>query len=188
MCEEELIKEIKTGSQAAMEVLVKRYYKIIYSYIYRNIGDRHTAGDITQEVFIKMMKNIREYRDIGRFKNWLFKIAVNTLYDYYRGSTYRNIKNQAPLDDEIACEDNVVWDMVSRNIERKRVKEAVMELPDYQRDALVLRFYHDMRVKDIAALTGCGEATVKSRLKQGMDKLKRILCGGEKFEYGEKKF
>ncbi|MDQ0253560.1 DNA-directed RNA polymerase specialized sigma24 family protein [Evansella vedderi] len=84
--DEELIEEIKNGSQAAMEVLIKKQYKTIFAYVYRKVGDYHLAYDMTQEVFIKMMKSINEYKGGGKFQHWLLKIAVNHCRDYFRSS------------------------------------------------------------------------------------------------------
>ena len=177
--DEELIDEILSGSQAAMEVLIKRYYKNIFSYVYRNLGDYHAAYDITQDIFIKMMKSLSTYREKGSFKNWIFKIAVNACIDYCRSRSYKTRKSQIALSEEFSDGRDNVWDLFSRDFEREKVKSAVLSLPDYQRNALILKYYHDMRIKDIALLTGSNEATVKSRLRQGIEKLRRMLCGGD---------
>ncbi|MFD1638597.1 RNA polymerase sigma factor [Evansella tamaricis] len=72
--DESLIEEIKSGSQAAMEVLVKKHYKNIFGFTYRKVGDYHLAYDMTQEIFIKMMKSIASYNGQGKFQNWLLKL------------------------------------------------------------------------------------------------------------------
>lgn len=185
--DEELIYEIKRGSQGAMEVLVKRYYRDIFSYVYRNTGEYHLSYDITQEIFEKMMKSIKRYHESGRFKNWLYKIAVNSCTDYFRSSFYKKTMDTESLDDEVSDDSNV-WDLFSRNAEREKIKRAVLELPEYQRNALILRFYHDMKVKDIAEATGCSEGTVKSRLRQGMEKLRKVLGGGEEYDEAQDRF
>ena len=88
--DEKLIKEILKGNESAMEILVKRYYDLVHSYIYRITSDYNIAYDITQEVFIKMMKNIEKYNlENGKFQNWLLKIAVNTTKDYFKSKTYK---------------------------------------------------------------------------------------------------
>ena len=70
--DEKLIKEILKGNESAMEVLVKRYYDMVHSFVYRNVNDYNIAYDITQESFIKMMKNIDKYKlKDGNFKSWL---------------------------------------------------------------------------------------------------------------------
>jgi RNA polymerase sigma-70 factor (ECF subfamily) len=176
----ELINEILDGSQAAMEVLVNRYYKGIFSYIYRSTGQYHTSYDLTQEVFIKMLKSIERFdKKIGNFKNWIFKIAVNTVKDYFKGSSYRSFREMTEIDENRIDEGENVVEFLSRVSQRSEIKKALIELPGYQRDTIILKFYHDMKIKDIAVAMDTNESTVKSRLKQGIDKLKNILGEGE---------
>lgn len=178
--EMELIDEILGGSQAAMEVLVNRYYKEIFSYIYRSTGQYHTSYDLTQDVFIKMLKSIQRFdKKIGNFNNWIFKIALNTVKDYFKGSSYRSFKEITEIDENRIDECENVVEFLSHMSQRSEIKKALIEIPGYQRDAIILRFYHDMKIKDIAVIMDTNESTVKSRLKQGLDKLKNILEEGQ---------
>lgn len=180
--DEELIVEINQGSQAAMEVLVKKHYKSIFAYIYRKIGDYHLAYDMTQEVFLKMMKSIHTYEKQGKFSHWLLTIAVNHCRDYFRSNSYKKKREEQELVVQVQDEQQNVWDLLSRKIDRERVKEAIYDLPDYQRESIILKFYHGLKIREIAHVTQCKEATVKSRLKQGIDKLSIKLKGGKKNE------
>ena len=182
--DEDLNQEILNGSQAAMEVLVKRHYKTVFAYVYRKIGDYHTAYDITQEVFIKMIKAIGSYGRGSKFNNWLLKIAVNSCVDYYR-SRQRKTDQQTRLDEQPPDERSNVWDLLSKKLERERVRKAIEGLPKYQQDVVILKFYHDLKLKDIAEITLSKEATVKSRLRQGLAKLKGFLEGDETGEQTE---
>lgn len=178
--DEELIEEIKNGSQAAMEVLVKKHYKNIFAYVYRKVGDYHLAYDLTQEIFIKMMKSITSYKSKDKFKNWLITIAVNHCRDYFRSSTYKNKNKEQNLNYHVKDNRENVWDLLSKKIESERVKETLKKLPDYQRDSIILRFYHDLSIREIAYITESKESTVKSRLRQGIGKLRSLLQGGNK--------
>lgn len=184
LSDEELVEEIKSGSQAAMEVLVKKHYKNIFAYMYRKLGDYHLAYDMTQEVFIKMMKNIHDYKGKGQFKHWILTIAVNHCRDYFRSSIYKKRNEEQELAPQLKDEKENVWDLLSKKIESQKVKEAMEQLPDFQKDTIILKFYHDLKIKEIAEITESNESTVKSRLKQGIEKLKKILIGGDE---GEKK-
>ncbi|WP_130808144.1 RNA polymerase sigma factor [Senegalia massiliensis] len=186
--DEELIEEINKGSQAAMEVLVKKYYKSIFSYIYRKIGDYHISYDLTQEVFIKMMKSINKYEGRGKFNNWILKIAVNHCNDYYKSKTFKNRTRETQLEDRMSENNDKVWDLLKKKIERNLVKKEILRLPDYQKDVLILRYYHDMKLKEIADITESKESTVKSRLRQGTCKLKKNLLGGEDIEKRKRRF
>ncbi len=175
--DEELLAEIKQGSQAAMEVLVRRYYKMIFAYLYRKTADYHLSLDLTQETLIKMLKSLQMYKDQGKFANWLMTIAAHTCKDYYRSRQYREQHNaQLQFDNKSEIGDNIE-DLFSHKAEREQVINAIQELPESQREAIILRYYHDLKVCEIAEVTHSNEAAVKSRLFQGLAKLKRILQG-----------
>ena len=153
--DEKLIKELLQGNESAMEILVKRYYDLVHSFIYRNTSDYNIAYDITQDVFIKMMKNIDKYQiENGKFKSWLLKIAVNTTKDYFRTNIYKqrtqsyDISNQ-----EIEDRTNVV-DILSKKEEAIKIKEAIENLPKLQREAVILKYYNDLKIKEISYITG----------------------------------
>ena len=180
--DEKLIKELLKGNESAMEILVKRYYDLVHSFIYRNTSDYNIAYDITQDVFIKMMKNIDKYQiENGKFKSWLLKIAVNTTKDYFRTNIYKqrtqsyDISNQ-----EIEDRTNVV-DILSKKEEAIKIKEAIENLPKLQKEAVILKYYNDLKIKEISYITGENENTIKSRLFNGVKNLKRLL-GGDNYE------
>ncbi len=180
--DENLIKEILKGNESAMEILVKRYYDLVHSYIYRTTNDYNIAYDITQDVFIKMMKSIDKYNlEEGKFKNWLLKIAVNTTKDYFKSKTYKQrIENYDIENHEIEDKSNVI-DIISKKEESIKIKEAVEKLPNLQREAIFLKYYNDLKIKEISKITGDNENTIKSRLFNGVKNLKKLL-GGDLFE------
>nr|WP_051314928.1 RNA polymerase sigma factor [Alteribacter aurantiacus] len=180
--DEELISEIKSGSQAAMEVLVKKHYKTVFAYIYRKIGDYHLAYDLTQDVFVKVIKGLDQYKNDGKFAHWLLRIAVNHCRDYFRSGAFKQSNMQDELHPTIPDQNENVWDMLSKKEDSENIKEAIKTLPLIQREAIVLKYYHELKIKEIAEVTEAKEATVKSRLKQGVDKLKAMLKGGNKDE------
>lgn len=180
--DEDLIKEIQNGNEYAMEVLIKRHYKLIFSFIYRNVGDYHTAYDITQNALIKLVKAINNYKDEGKFKNWLLRIASNACNDYFRSSSFIKNKSNVELDTNLIDKNSNVYEIMSRKFERQEIKNAIMTLPSFQRDALILKYYHELKIKDIAYITQSTESTVKSRLRQGIEKLKQLFIRGDKNE------
>lgn len=151
--DEELIKEINQGSQAAMEVLVKRHYQMVFAYVYRKVSDYHTAYDLTQEIFIKMMTAMKGYRHQGRFSHWLLTIAVNHCRDYFRSRAFNEKNKEQKLSYYIKDERKNVWDLLSKKMESERVRQALNELPDFQKETIILRFYHDLKIKEIAEIT-----------------------------------
>lgn len=180
--DEKLIKEILKGNESAMEILVKRYYDLVHSFIYRNTSDYNIAYDITQDVFIKMMKNIDKYKiESGNFKNWILKISINTTKDYFKSKVYKQRHTSYDISDhEIEDKTNVV-DILSKKEEAVKIKEAIEKLPKLQREAVILKYYNDLKIKEISNITGDNENTIKSRLFNGVKSLKKLL-GGDSYE------
>ena len=178
----ELVKEILAGSQAAMEVLTRRYYKPIYAFVYRKIGDKETAYDLTQEIFIKVIQRIHSYSKKGKFCSWLFSIAVNHCRDYWRSVDYRETSKNTELSNDIEHQQKSVPYIFERKETREEIKSALSSLPEFQKEALILKYFHDMKIKEIAIVTNTSVPTVKSRLQQGLGKLAKFFKRGEEDE------
>lgn len=178
----QLIKEILNGNEAAMELLVKRYYDMVQSFIYRLTGDYNLSYDLTQEIFIKIMKSLNRYDcKKGEFKPWILKVASNYCKDYFRSSAYKQRIESSDIEEaEIKSEENVI-DILEIKEDRKVIKSAVDNLPTLQREAIILKYYHDLKIKEISNITGDKESTIKSRLFNGIKNLKKCL-GGVRYE------
>ncbi|KJF27328.1 hypothetical protein TZ02_08305 [Clostridium aceticum] len=175
----QLIWRIKKGDQQAFDTLVRKHYQNIYSYCIRRTGNQVMAADLTQDIFLKLVKAIYNYHFTGKFTNFLFTIAVNTCNDYCRKpqQRYEHVDSLQKSDNRPEPIDRVI-----QNEEAKGIKQKIDALPDMQKDAIILYYYHDMKAKDIAKVTGVNLATVKSRLKQGKDKLKKMFSEEDYFE------
>lgn len=177
---EVLLEEIKKGNESAMELLVKKNYHMVQNFIYRFIGDYNLSYDMTQEVFIKMMKNIKIYnKKDGKFESWLLKIASNHCKDYFRSSSFKQRSQNQNIDDFEIQSDKSVIDILEKNEKRKEVKAAIEKLPIMQREAIILKYYHELKIREICDITGDNENTIKSRLFNGIKNLKKTLLGGE---------
>jgi len=162
-----------------MELLIRRYYKVVFGLVYRKTGDYHTACDLTQEVFVKVAQSIGQYQTTGSFKSWIVAITYHHCTDFYRSAQYRRRQNETEFNAEIADEASNIYRLLERKDERTRVRSALMQLPDFQRDTIILSYYEGMKMREIAHVMNCSEATVKSRLHQGLNKLRKFLLGGE---------
>lgn len=181
---ENLVKEILNGNEAAMELLVRQNYDMVQSFIYRYIGDYNTSYDMTQEVFIKMMKNLSRFKyENGNFKSYILKIASNQCRDYFRSSSYKASLESSDIYETNVESGELVIDILEKNEERLKVKNAVSSLPEKQREAVILKYFHDMKIKEIAGVTGDNENTIKARLFSGIKNLKKMIGG----EYDEKR-
>ncbi|VDH00272.1 RNA polymerase sigma factor sigV [Lysinibacillus sphaericus] len=130
------------------------------------------AADLTQDIFLKIIENIENYKFRGKFFNYLFTITVNVCNNYH--SKKKLIQYEF---DETSI--NVDTETISKNIiaedNSNRVQLALNTLPDIQKEALILKYYHDLKVKNIAKITGTSVSTSQSRINQGLKKLKGLL-------------
>lgn len=168
MDEKRLIKQIQQGNSDSFDLLIRKYYHDIYRFCFRKTTNSNIAADLTQEVFLRLAKYIHNYVHNGKFRNYLFIIAKNKCNDYYKknGAIIENIDLM-----DVPDNDNNFTEIEHSDL----VMNALNSLPDIQKDVIILRFYHDMKVKDIDKITNSSLATTKSRLKQGLDKLKKII-------------
>ena len=168
-----LIRRIQNGDPEAFETLVRKHYQNIYQFCVRRCnGDTALAADLTQDTFLKLIEHIQQYRLTGKFINFLLTIAVNTCNNHFK----KKSPDIVDMDTLSAVPSNLnISEEVLRQENTKIIQQAIDRLPDMQKEVVILRFYHDRKLKEIAAITGVSLPTAKSRLKQGLDKLKRYL-------------
>jgi len=167
--EHELLWEAKSGNRPAMDELIQRHYHSIFAYFYKNTGNYEQSKDLTQEVFIKAAANIEKYHPWRGFSCWLFAIASNHLKNYWRSLTSKPETEELP--ENIPSGE----DMESRIVTHAAVSQAMASLPAEQRETIILRFYEEFSVPEIARITKARESTVKGRLRYGLAKLRKIL-------------
>ena len=177
------------GDPNAFNLLVSRWEKRLFNYIYRLVGNRDDALDICQETFLKAYQQISYLRDYKKFQGWLFKIARNFSISYYRSKNQSKTSNVVENQQEL---DNILLRKYretsgnQRKLEptelRLLVEGALNKLNFEQRETVVLKILEGFKFNEIANISGCPVSTVKSRLYLGLNQLKDILMmdSGEK--------
>ena len=168
-----IIKKKNIIDKDAKEIIVQKYYDSVYFYCVRRCyGDCDIASDLTQDIFLKLVESLPRYRFIGKFQNYLYTMAVNTCNNYLKK---RHIE-QIELTDNFTTDlDTSLIDEILHDERKETVQKALDLLPEIQREVVILRYYHDLKVKDIATITGVGVSTVQSRIYQGLRKLEKVL-------------
>jgi RNA polymerase sigma-70 factor (ECF subfamily) len=160
-----LIERTLGGDAEGFNALVRQWEKPIYNFIFRMIGDRDEAMDLSQDVFLKAYRELGSLKDHGRFSAWLYRIAHNTCYSRLR----RDIgKTWVELDPEAGARSSPIEDRIA-------VERALQQLPEDQREAVILKVYQSLKFEEIAAIQEAPVSTVKSRLYMGFEKLRDIL-------------
>lgn len=168
-----IINKIKMGDPDAWDILVHKYYDSVYFYCVRRCyGDCDIASDLTQDIFLKLVESLPRYRFIGKFQNYLYTMAVNTCNNYLKK---RHIEQIELTDNFTTDSDTSLIDEILHDERKETVQKALDLLPEIQREVVILRYYHDLKVKDIATITGVGVSTVQSRIYQGLRKLEKVL-------------
>lgn len=173
MEEKQLIQRAQRGDTAAAEQLIKTWYQPVFAYFYKNTGRYHLSGDLTQETFLRAASALGGYRPWGSFRGWLFTIAANCLKNHWRALSRR--PEELPLPDDCPQED----DPLRRSSQHTDLEAALALLPPEQREAVILRYYHDLTIREIGKVTGAGISTVKARLRYGLAKLRKELAAYE---------
>lgn len=174
MDELRLIYLSKQGDARALEKLIGIYYDDIYRYCYRRcFGKKELAEEVTQEIFLRLVEHIHNYNFTGKFRNYLFTIAVNLCTNTMSKKQFKTIPIETqPLP---SASETQPLDTLINHEGKLLVKQLIDELPDIQKDVILLRYYHELKLKDIARIMNLPLSTVKSRLKQGQAKLKKVI-------------
>lgn len=175
-----LIEEYLNGEDEAFAKLLKKHLSSVYNFLYRLAGDRETAEDLAQETFVKVWKNLKNFDRNRSFKAWIFTIAKNTTFDYFKKK--KEVAFSAFVDeegesrfDEIADE-NILPDEI---LEQKDIAEELdiilQKLPLHYRAILLLHYKEDFTLSEIAEILNEPYNTIKSRHRRGLVALKKEL-------------
>ncbi|MDD5738430.1 MAG: sigma-70 family RNA polymerase sigma factor [Candidatus Pacebacteria bacterium] len=169
--DEQLISQYLEGDEKSLEILIKRYLKPIYSFVYKNIGNRAVAEDITQEVFVKVWKNIKRFNKEKKFKNWLFTIAKNSSIDFLRKKKIATVS----FNDDLSSEKSGFTEGIEQRETIKEIHNALKKLsPSYQAIVL-LKDESNLTFKEIAKELNEPINTIKSRYRRAIFILKDLL-------------
>ena len=185
--DEELVALSIGGDVESFNQLVLRWERPIFALAYRVIGREEEARDVVQETFLRAFRGIGKFRGQAKFSSWVYRIALNLCRDWIRRERRAPILPTPEGVDviELAAEQGPVEsieDLVARNDISKVVADLMTRLPEEQRTAIILKEYHGMTFQEIADLQGVPLSTVKTRLYQGLNVLRRHLQQQGKYD------
>ena len=172
--EQLIVEQIVAGQKDLFRLLVRRYQRPVYSMgmgFFRNAED---ASDFTQEVFLKVYRNLSGFEGRSRFSTWLYRIAYNTaINDINRRKEYRSLAEEAPGVE--ASDDETPERILIRNAARDAVLVSLKELPQRYRICIDLFFFYDRSYQEIEAITGFPVNTIKSHVFRAKKLLREKL-------------
>jgi RNA polymerase sigma factor (sigma-70 family) len=177
----ELIMKFIDGQQSCFEQLIHRHKNKVFAYISLYIRDQALAEDIFQDTFLKVIQSVKagKYYDNGKFISWVMRIAHNLIIDHFRRikqiNTISNDNYEADIFNSIKLsEDNIEDDLIKRQIQ-KDVRRIISQLPDDQREVVILRHYSDLSFKEIAEITDVSINTALGRMRYALINMRKIM-------------
>jgi len=175
--DEQLMSALTRGETWAMTAIYDRYARLVYSLALKMLNDRAAAEEVVQEVFVKVWRRARDYdAQRGKFSAWLTGITHHHTIDELRRRRARPFASED--EDSLA---NVATDLpapddaAQTNLERRRIVDALREIPDEQRRCIEMAYFEGYTQEEISERLGEPLGTVKTRMRLGMQKLKVLL-------------
>ncbi|MBW6410789.1 RNA polymerase sigma factor [Clostridium weizhouense] len=172
-----LIKLIqKKGDRTAANTLITLYYKEIYAYVFKQSNNIELSLDLTQEIFISMMKSINDFNSKkASFKTWLYKISSNKIIDYYRSKYYKQGINLGNIDD-LEFKDNLnIEECFIINEDAREIMEIINKMEGSIQQIIRLKIFADMTFNEISKALEIKESTVKTRYYSAIRRINKIL-------------
>ena len=180
-----LVRACQEGDPSAFNMLVWRWEKPLYNFIYKYVGNATLAEDLVQDTFIRVLKSIQRYTHQGSFSTWLYRIAINlckdhlkrkrlplvSLHDYYTTGSGERVYVQ----DRIADEESRTDESLRAEEREELVRRLLAGLPEEQRIVILLKEYQELTFREIAEVLDVPEGTVKSRLYHALRAMKESL-------------
>jgi RNA polymerase sigma factor (sigma-70 family) len=176
-----LIDQYLHGSEPALEKLISRHKARIYNFINSKVQDPDTAEDLFQDTFIKVIRTVKggHYNEEGKFLPWVMRIAHNLVIDYFRKSNRMpRVKNTEEFDVFQLLPDgaqNAEYTLVQEQIVQD-LQNLVQELPEDQKEVLIMRMYRDMSFKEIAENTNVSINTALGRMRYAIINLRKLIA------------
>jgi len=176
----QLVSAYMKGNEQAISVLITRHKQKIYSFIYSKVFDRDVSEDIFQDTFIKVIKTLKRgaYNEEGKFIPWVMRISHNLVIDHFRkNNRMPKFENNSDFNIFSVLHDgslNAEKTMIKEQVESD-LKKIIQELPDDQKEVLLMRIYKEMSFKDISEKTGVSINTALGRMRYALINLRKVI-------------
>jgi RNA polymerase sigma factor (sigma-70 family) len=175
-----LVKDYMNGKEASLSILITRHQQRLFSFIYSKIQNKDLTEDIFQDTFIKVIRTLKKgnYNEEGKFLPWVMRIAHNLVIDYFRkNNRMPSFKNTEEFDifsvlhdGTLNAEKQIIQEQIYDN-----VRELIDELPEEQKEVLIMRMYKDMSFKEISENTGVSINTALGRMRYALINMRKLI-------------
>ena len=175
-----LVSNYINGNERSLEILIGRHRQRIYSFIYSKVLNRDISEDVFQDTFIKVINTLKKgnYNEEGKFLPWVMRIAHNLVIDHFRKDnrmpTFKNTDEfdifSVLSDSSLNAEKQIIKEQIHSD-----VRNLVEELPEDQKEVLMMRIYRDMSFKEISEQTGVSINTALGRMRYALINLRKVI-------------
>ncbi|KQC33825.1 MULTISPECIES: RNA polymerase sigma factor [Nonlabens] len=175
-----LVKQYMSGQESSLEILIKRHQQRIHGFIFSKVLDRDITEDIFQDTFIKVIRTLKrgKYNEEGKFLPWVMRIAHNLVIDHFRRNKRMpkfQSRNDFDIFDVISDgEDSIESALITDQV-HSDVKRLIDELPEDQKEVLLMRIYKEMSFKEIAETTDVSINTALGRMRYALINLRKVI-------------
>jgi RNA polymerase sigma-70 factor (ECF subfamily) len=175
-----LVKNYVGGDENALAALINRHQSKIYGFIYSKISDRDVSDDIFQDTFIKVIKTLKSnaYNEEGKFLPWVMRIAHNLIVDHFRRNKkmpmFRETEEFSIFSIMSDNSPNIESQIITAQVESD-LQKLIDELPEDQKEVLIMRMYQDLSFKEISELTGVSINTALGRMRYALMNLRKVI-------------
>tara|TARA_B100001094_G_scaffold134445_1_gene130212 strand:- start:189 stop:713 length:525 start_codon:yes stop_codon:yes gene_type:complete len=166
----ELIQKFQNGDEKAFDQLVRNNLNKVFGFFMKVTRDKMSAEDLAQDVFMKLYKNLKNFRHDSNFSTYLYRINSNTVNSWITRNKWKNLLHldQAPEKGEYDIKNEAEWT-------KEELWNEISKLPNKQRRVMILRITDSLSYSEISKITGMSEGTAKVNFHHGLKKLKEVL-------------
>lgn len=177
--DEELMVAVKNGAIEKAAILFDRYHVRIFNYLSRLALNKEVGEDLTQNVFLRMLKYKHTYKEQAKFQSWIYQMARNVFADHYQ-SMKKNMRSQTPIENlaELLPEHDDARQVEMEN----HLHLSLQKLNEEQRELLVLTRFQQMKYEEVADIMETTVANIKTKVHRAIHKLREIYFETEAYE------
>lgn len=177
----ELIQRFIKGEQSCFEEIIRRHKNKVYAYISLYIRDQALVEDLFQDTFMKVIQSVKagKYYDNGKFLSWVMRIAHNLIIDHFRRLKQLNVMSNDDYESDLfnskkLSDPNIEEHIIKIQI-RKDVRKLINQLPDDQKEVVILRHYAGLSFKEIADITDVSINTALGRMRYALINMRKLM-------------